>query len=140
MRPLGSHPVGNVIRNPFLVWTTLRRSGQSWHIVAFGASSRGEGVPHRGGLGLDHGLEMAAVVTHRPVPGSGDSERVAVEGCRCQPGQGLAGFGGIRASRLVRQRGPGQCPRVVVEDGDEGLRYGNGSPPAWRRRRGPRVL
>jgi hypothetical protein len=61
----------------------------------------GQSVVHRGGLGLGHGLEMAAVVAHGPVPGLGARQRVAVGLGASQPSQVLAGLGGIGAPGLV---------------------------------------
>jgi len=73
-------------------------------------------VVDRRRLGLGHGLEVATVVAHRPVPGLGACERVAVEGGVGQPGQVLARFGAVGPPCLGGQWSDSQGSVVGVED------------------------
>ena len=65
---------------------------------------RGERVVDGRGAALEDGLEVGAVVAHRPVAAGGACERVLVEVGGGEPRKVLADFRGVCAARLIGQR------------------------------------
>jgi hypothetical protein len=68
---------------------------------------------------LEDGLEVGAVVAHRPVPAIGARERVLVEVGAGEPRQVLADFRGIGPAGLSGERSARKSVDVVREHGAE---------------------
>jgi hypothetical protein len=97
----------------------------------------GERVVDRGGAALEDGLEVGAVVAHRPVPAVDARERVLVEVGAGEPRQVLADFRGVGTAGLSGERSCRKSADVLVEHGAElvgQLQRGRGHDDAAGRR------
>ena len=81
-------------------------------------------------LSFEHRVQVRAVVAYRPVAPVGAAKWIAVELGAGQPGEVLAGLGGVRAAGLLGERSSRQVARVRRQYRRVGLGQAGRSPPA----------
>jgi hypothetical protein len=100
----------------------------------------GERVVDSRGAALQDGLEVGAVVAHRPVPAGSARERILVEVGAGEPRQVLADFRSVGTAGLSGERSCRKSVDVVAEQAPNCSGSSSGARPRRRPGEGGRVL